>query len=41
LPHLDRALASFEDFCTVTASVREGIAVAVTVRGPDGAALTA
>lgn len=39
LPHLERALASFEDFCTVTESVRQGILVNVGVFGPDGAKL--
>ncbi len=39
LPHLDRALASFEDFCTVTQSVQQGIPVQVSVHGPDGAVL--
>jgi uncharacterized OsmC-like protein len=29
--HLDRALASFEDFCTVTGSVRAAFPVAVSV----------
>jgi organic hydroperoxide reductase OsmC/OhrA len=36
LPHLDRALAQFEEFCTVTQSVRAGIPIAVSVQGPDG-----
>lgn len=36
LGHLERVLAQFEDFCTVTQSVRAGIPVAVTVRSPDG-----
>lgn len=36
LGHLDRALAQFEDFCTVSQSVRAGIPLAVTVRSPDG-----
>ncbi|WP_266183391.1 OsmC family protein [Dyella humicola] len=35
LEHLDRVLAQFEDFCIVTESVRQGIAVDVAVR--DGA----
>ncbi len=39
LPHLQRALAQFEDFCTVTQSVRQGVAVNVNVTGPDGAVL--
>jgi uncharacterized OsmC-like protein len=39
LPHLDRALAQFEDFCTVSQSVRAGIPFGVSVRGPDGRAL--
>jgi organic hydroperoxide reductase OsmC/OhrA len=36
LEHLDRALAQFEDFCTVSQSVRAGIPFSVTVKGPDG-----
>jgi len=36
LSHLDRALAQFEDFCTVSQSVRTGIPFTVTVKGPDG-----
>jgi organic hydroperoxide reductase OsmC/OhrA len=39
LGHLDRALAQFEDFCTVSQSVRAGIPLAVTVRSPDGRVL--
>lgn len=39
LPHLDRALAQFEDFCTVSQSVRAGIPFTVTVKGPDGRVL--
>ena len=39
LAHLERALASFEDFCTVTQSVRQGIAVHVSVFGPKGTKL--
>ncbi len=36
LQHLDRALAGFEDFCTVTQSVRAAIAVDVEVFDADG-----
>lgn len=36
LAHLDRALAQFEDFCTVSQSVRSGIPFTVTVKSPDG-----
>ena len=37
LPHLDRALAQFEDFCTVTASIRQGIPVELEVYDSTGA----
>lgn len=36
IPHLQRALAQFEDFCVVTQSVRKGIAVDVSVIDQDG-----
>lgn len=36
LGHLDRALAQFEDFCTVSQSVRSGIPFTVSVKSPDG-----
>ncbi len=36
LEHLDRALAQFEDFCTVTASVRQSIPVSVEVYDREG-----
>ena len=39
LQHLDRALAQFEDFCTVTQSVRAGIEVNVQVLDAQGARL--
>jgi len=39
LQHLDRALAQFEDFCTVTQSVRGGIEVKVQVHDATGARL--
>lgn len=39
LQHLDRALAQFEEFCTVTQSVRQAIPVRVTVVDADGATL--
>jgi len=37
--HLDRVLGSFEDFCTVTASVRAAIPVTVQVVDAHGAQL--
>jgi uncharacterized OsmC-like protein len=39
LSHLERALSQFEDFCTVSQSVRDGIPFTVTVKGPDGRVL--
>ncbi len=39
LQHLDRVLGSFEAFCTVTESVRQGIPVAVGVFDAHGAQL--
>jgi uncharacterized OsmC-like protein len=39
LPHLERALAQFEDFCTVSQSVRSGIPFTVSVKSPDGRVL--
>lgn len=36
LPHLQRALDQFEDFCIVTQSVRNGIEVDVRVHDADG-----
>lgn len=39
LQHLDRALAQFEEFCTVTQSVRQGLPVRVTVVDADGRGL--
>lgn len=39
LPELDKALAQFENFCTVTQSVRAGIAVNVTVVDKNGKVL--
>lgn len=39
LEHLDRVLATFEDYCTVTQSVRQGIEVTVQVSDSEGAVL--
>ncbi len=39
LPHLDRALAQFEEFCTVSESVRAGIPLSVSVHASDGSLL--
>ena len=39
IAHLERALAQFEDFCTVTESVRRGIAVDVQVVDASGKTL--
>ena len=36
LEHLDRALAQFEEFCTVTQSVRQAIPLRVTVVDANG-----
>ncbi len=36
LAHLDRALAQFEDFCTVTASVRAAFPVEIEVYDAEG-----
>jgi uncharacterized OsmC-like protein len=39
LEHLDRVLAGFESYCTVTQSVREAIPVAVSVEDAKGVLL--
>lgn len=39
LLHLDRALAQFEEFCTVSMSVREGIPMTVSVSDGTGTRL--
>ena len=40
LQHLDRALAQFEEFCTVTASVRAAVPVEIEVFDSTGAPLS-
>jgi OsmC-like protein len=39
LPHIDRCLAQFEDFCVVTESIRRGIPVTVSVVDGEGRVL--
>ncbi len=39
LAQLDRTLAQFEDFCTVSQSVKTGIPLSVMVTAPDGRVL--
>jgi len=39
LKHLDRVLSQFEDFCTVSQSVRTGIPYTLTVKSSDGRTL--
>ncbi|TIC86882.1 OsmC family protein [Crenobacter intestini] len=39
LEHVERVLSTFEDYCTVTQSVRQGIRVEVTVLDADGTRL--
>jgi uncharacterized OsmC-like protein len=39
MPHQERCLEQFEDFCIVTQSIRAGIPVSVTVRDATGAGL--
>lgn len=39
LDHLDRVLAQFEEFCTVSQSVQQGIGVAVRVSDANGRVL--
>lgn len=41
LGHLDRVLATFEDYCTVSQSVKAGIPYTVTLKAPDGRVLKA
>jgi len=39
LSHLDRAMAQFEEFCTVSQSVRAGIPFTAQIVAPDGTVL--
>jgi uncharacterized OsmC-like protein len=39
LEHLDRVLSQFEEFCTVSMSVRQGIDIRVTVQDSTGAVI--
>jgi uncharacterized OsmC-like protein len=39
LPHVERAVATFEEFCTVTASVRAAIPVALEIYDATGSRL--
>lgn len=39
LEHIDRVLAQFEEFCTVSMSVRQGIAIGVRVLDGKGAVI--
>ena len=41
IPHIERVLAQFEDFCVVTQSVRHGIEVGVEVVDSEGAVIKA
>lgn len=38
-PRLEKCLKLFEDFCVVTASVRQGVPISVRVEDPDGTVL--
>lgn len=37
--HLDRVLSQFEDFCTVTQSIRQSVPVKITVQDSEGTIL--
>lgn len=41
IPHIERVLSQFEDFCVVTQSVRRGVEVSVEVVDSEGAVLQA